>query len=397
MNEDWNLRDCYNEIFHLIMKKNRVYCFINNYYPSFKSGGPVRSLVNLYDNLSSEIKFKFITSDRDAGDKERFEFIENYKKNYDIGKGETLFLPEMLFDYIFTIFRVLKEISSKDFVYFNSLFNFRYTIVPLILLKLFGKNKQPKIILSPRGELMPGALKISKNKKFFYLLFFRVFLIRNIKFHATSSEEQENISNILNRESNLISNLPASTNLSKTTVKKNDGLNLVYVSRITEKKNLDFFIRSLKHIDDDIKIRLDIFGPANGKDLAYLNKCVALSRELKKNITINFHKPIPNSKVFSTLINYDFSVLPTKGENFGHTIVEALLCGLPVVISKHTPFSDIEKENSGFILDIEDENSFVKLLPKMKSFKQNPKIIKEYVARKINLPKSISKYHKLFS
>ena len=42
-----------------------ILVFLGNYLPGFKSGGPLRTIVNLVDNLSDEFEFLIITSDRD--------------------------------------------------------------------------------------------------------------------------------------------------------------------------------------------------------------------------------------------------------------------------------------------------------------------------------------------
>ena len=52
-------------------------------------------------------------------------------------------------------------------------------------------------------------------------------------------------------------------------------------------------------------------------------------------------------------------LLPTLGENFGHVISEALVGGCPVIISDQTPWRDLEKEQVGWDIDLNDEVSFV--------------------------------------
>ena len=49
-------------------------------------------------------------------------------------------------------------------------------------------------------------------------------------------------------------------------------------------------------------------------------------------------------------------------ENYGHSIVEALLCGTPVLISDSTPWRGLEAEGVGWDLPIADEAAFVRAL-----------------------------------
>ena len=53
-------------------------------------------------------------------------------------------------------------------------------------------------------------------------------------------------------------------------------------------------------------------------------------------------------------------VLPTTGENFGHSIFEAFLAGRPVLISDQTPWLDLASKKTGWALSLDDPDAFVK-------------------------------------
>ena len=52
------------------------------------------------------------------------------------------------------------------------------------------------------------------------------------------------------------------------------------------------------------------------------------------------------------LPNYDFFVMLSEGENFGHSIFEALAVGLPVLISNLTPWKNLESRKIGWDVDV---------------------------------------------
>jgi glycosyltransferase involved in cell wall biosynthesis len=60
-------------------------------------------------------------------------------------------------------------------------------------------------------------------------------------------------------------------------------------------------------------------------------------------------------------------LLPTLGENFGHSIIEALSAGLPVIISNRTPWKNLMVEGVGADLPLEDELEFVRQLEHFQS------------------------------
>ena len=45
-----------------------ILVFVRHYLPGYRSGGPVRSLANLVDNLGDSLDFRIVTMDRDASD-----------------------------------------------------------------------------------------------------------------------------------------------------------------------------------------------------------------------------------------------------------------------------------------------------------------------------------------
>ena len=57
--------------------------------------------------------------------------------------------------------------------------------------------------------------------------------------------------------------------------------------------------------------------------------------------------------------------MPTLGENFGHSILEALAASLPVLISDQTPWRDLEMRKAGFDLPLGDRDQFTVAIDKL--------------------------------
>ena len=62
---------------------------------------------------------------------------------------------------------------------------------------------------------------------------------------------------------------------------------------------------------------------------------------------------------------YDLLFMPSQGENFGHTMAEALACGLPMLISDRTPWKGLEAAHAGWDVSLDDRTAFAKALQTM--------------------------------
>ena len=61
----------------------------------------------------------------------------------------------------------------------------------------------------------------------------------------------------------------------------------------------------------------------------------------------------------------DLFLLPTRGENFGHAIFDALEVGLPVLISDQTPWRELEQIGAGWSLSLADPDRFAAAIDRM--------------------------------
>jgi len=127
-------------------------------------------------------------------------------------------------------------------------------------------------------------------------------------------------------------------------------LKLVNVARISVEKGTLKMIESLKTVETELI--LDIYGPIYDHD--YWGKCQKAIAQLPNNVTVNHKGFIESDLVLDTIKTYDFFVLLSEGENFGHAILEALSVGCPVIISDKTPWRDLVSKGIGWDLNIND-------------------------------------------
>ena len=333
--------------------KNILIC-IDWYLPAYEAGGPIQSIVNLTDHLSDDICFWIYTSNTDLNKKLK---LPKHKLNcwVKVEKNKVFYSDTNSLDFR----SILNIIKTKNFdaVYLNSMFSLKFSLVPLLIAKLF----KIKIFFAPRGMLGDGALSFKKYKKSIFIKLFKLLgLHHNIIWHSTDITEKEEIK-INFGEKSLVYNAP---NLSKKVKKafnfkyKNENhLCLFYLSRISPKKNLLMILELLNKIDVTINLEFDIIGPID--DEKYWSKCLKQIKLLNNNISVSYLGSIPNNKINEILKTKHLMILPTLHENFGHVIVDSWQIGCPVIISKNTPWKNLEEKNIGFDIDINDVQSFI--------------------------------------
>jgi glycosyltransferase involved in cell wall biosynthesis len=255
--------------------------------------------------------------------------------------------------------RALAELGPCA-LYFQSAVDFSLTVVPLVLRRLGLLARGLPVIVAPRGEFSAGARALKSFRKAVYFRVARLAgLYSGVVWHATKSEEVAEIHALWGPDADVVvaPNLPAripADQLPLRQPKRAGTLRLVFLSRVSRMKNLDGALRILAAVGADV--RLDIFGAR--EDAPYWNECVALMRDLPANVRVNYCDTVPPSEVIATLARYDALLLPSHGENFGHVIHEAMLAGLPVVISDRTPWRDLAPRRIGFDLPLDHPEAF---------------------------------------
>jgi glycosyltransferase involved in cell wall biosynthesis len=343
----------------VLMAKKKILLFSDWFYPGFMAGGPIQSSFNLINHLKDIYDFSVITRDTDYTDTIPYKGIKS-----DVWTT----LPNGMRVYYFSTQNLsypnmakLIESEKFDIAYLNSMYSPRFTIMPLFILNRLKK----KVILAPRGMLAPSAIAIKSWKKRPFLLWIKnSSLIKNMHFHAASEQEAGHIRNVFGKkaEVRLAPNLPGKMELPPFVAKRKDVgmVHLVSVARVSPEKNLLFALEVLQKVKG--KVKFDIYGPVY--DYPYWEKCKAVLNKLPENIEAEHFGPIVKDEIPSALKDVHFLFMPTQGENFGHTILEAMVCGCPAIISDQTPWRNMELTKAGFDLPLNNQKGFVDAIEK---------------------------------
>jgi glycosyltransferase involved in cell wall biosynthesis len=253
----------------------------------------------------------------------------------------------------------LREVEA-DAYYVNSLLSPRFGIQP-VLLRWCGWLRERPMVLAPRGELHPGALRLKKSKKRSFLeVARRSPAYSRIHWQAGSADEALHIRRwfpsgpvTVARDLTMVE---APRDIARPQ-KRKGMLRVVTLSRITPVKNIVGAIEMVSKLQGEIAF--DIYGPAED---AYLRECKRHAARVPPNVHVGFPGDVPHERVMETLAAYHVFLLPTFGESFGHAILESLVAGVPPVISDQTPWRELDDAGVGWDLPVDDQGSFVRVL-----------------------------------
>lgn len=343
-------------------KKPIILTFNRNYLPGYRAGGPIRTLANMVEKLGNEIDFRIITRDRDAGMDKPFDNISHSDWNR-VSHAQVLYLkPENIS--LYRLVKIFKEVQP-DLIYLNSFFDNIFT-QRILLARRLGRLGMTPVILAPRGEFSSGALGLKRLKKFFYLYFTKTIkLYSNLIWQVSSEREQEDILRALayvcSNDIRVAINLapPSEQQQVKRNIRdKGEPLQVCFLSRISPMKNLDFALKVMAQVR--LPVVFTIYGP---KEVAsYWAECESLIASLPPNIKVIYEGEVHPNAVKQTLSQHDLFFFPTRGENYGHVIHEALAAGLPVLISDQTPWSEVQKREIGWVFPLSSLEPFVEAI-----------------------------------
>lgn len=333
----------------------RVLIVLDYYLPGVNAGGPVRSVANLVEHLGDEVDFLVATRDHDAGEQHPYAGI-THEAWQPVGRAKVRYLSPRVLG---TITRLVQR-TPHDVLYLSSYFS-RYSI-ELLWARRFGIDVGSRLVIAPRGQFGDGALALKVAKKRAWLALANLSGVHaGVTWHATNSVEAEQITRMAKPEGSIIvaSNVPSPGTAHRRSAPKTPRkLRMVTVGRIHPMKNIVEGIRWLADVEGEI--HWDVFGPHEDRD--YLADCRRAAGNLPTSMRVEFPGPLAHADIEARLVEYDLFFLPTQGENFGHSIYEALAAGVPVLVSDRTPWRGLAAKGAGWDLPLDAPEAFKKVL-----------------------------------
>ncbi|HZN54603.1 MAG TPA: glycosyltransferase [Candidatus Polarisedimenticolaceae bacterium] len=217
-----------------------------------------------------------------------------------------------------------------------------------------SRRARRPFVISPRGSLDPAALAFSRRKKRVFLALGARRALAHAWVHATSELEAGYVRALVpSARIGIVPNGVVVPDLPSARPGPRGPRTILFLGRIHPKKNVLTLVRAWRAVAPrHPDARLLIAGPDDGGHRAEVVRAIADAR-LDGSVVLE-------DAVFGEAKRDLFAraaclVFPSRTENFGNVVAEALSHGLPVVASTGTPWAGLRSHDSGWWVDPTDE------------------------------------------
>ena len=238
---------------------------------------------------------------------------------------------------------------AMDIVHTNSLW-----MMPNVYPGVVKDRGNCKLVISPRGTVSEWALSRARFRKG---LVWRMGQRKSLEsadlIHVTSMDEMADVRRLgLKNPVAVIANGVICPVAYRPRDPSRSERTCLFLARIHPKKGLDHLLQAWRSIVSTNKDwKLVIAGPTRSAYAAKLKADVESSALPR----IEFVGEVTGEAKIRLLNSSDLYILPTHSENFGISIAEALAHGLPSIVYKGAPWSELDSRKAGWWIDTDAE------------------------------------------
>jgi glycosyltransferase involved in cell wall biosynthesis len=249
-----------------------------------------------------------------------------------------------------------RSIPDFDVIHVHGVYRF-----PTTAAAYWSRRYGVPYIIRPHGSLDPYLYDKSSSLLWVKRLYERLFDLPNLNaasaIHYTAEDERERASFLKLRAPSFIvpnglawdcySTLPERGEL-RARLGIGEAPVVLFLGRLHFKKGLDLLVaafEAVRHARPNAQ--LVIAGPENDD---YGQKVRGWVSNLGLDAAVHFVGPLQGLDVVKAYVDADVFALPSYTENFGMTVIEAMACALPVVISDQVNIhSEISEAGAGLV------------------------------------------------
>lgn len=222
-----------------------------------------------------------------------------------------------------------------------------------------ARKHQCKLIVSPRGAFSPWAMANgSRFKKMFWALLQRPALRPVVLFHATAESEYEDIRRLGFKQP--VAVIPNGIDVPSWSVEsriKASRRTVLFLGRLHVTKGLDLLLPAWVALEKAFpNWGLVIVGESAGyaRETEYVEEMRLLASTLGAK-RVKFAGAKIGEQKWQAYADADLFVLPTRSENFGIAVAEALAMGVPAIVTRGAPWAGLVDRKAGWWTDISVE------------------------------------------
>lgn len=326
---------------------------IPSYIPAYQIGGPVKSTHDLCKALVRRgIGVSVFTTTIGLDQMPRPMPYRDNIEGVEVTYFPAIFLKK--YNYAYGIARAIRErVKDYDLVHIHSVFSYT-TLVTSFLCR---KNKIP-YILNPFGALDPDMinLKNALAKKLYIGMVEKNNVEGASLVQVGSDYERRKIQKLGFRKK--IEIMPPGLDFLEYN-KKDDILRkrfpelenkriILYLGRIHPKKGLEILLKAFSRV---ITLRDDTYLVVAGPIDNYAKRIISFVRNSSLEKRVIFTGMLLGTDKIAAFYASDLFVLSSYGENFSIAALEALACGVPVILTREVGLSpDVKEYGAGFIV-----------------------------------------------
>ncbi len=259
-----------------------------------------------------------------------------------------------------------------------------------VLLLLYAKVRGVKTIISSESSV------VDKDRSFSREFLKKLFLKQADGFFCFGTTSVNYLLDleipdhkILVKKAAVVDNYRLSDLYQKAIIHKkgNDRRHFIYVGRLAPEKNLEFLLQAFAHLNQALPIhhQWGLILVGEGPDRQNLEKFV----EVNQLPHVTFTGGKTWQQIPAQLANADVLVLPSLSEPWGLVVNEAMLCGMPVVVSDRSGCAPdlVKSGQNGFLID---PLSMKSLVTAMMAYATNPSLIPQHGNRSKELVAAFS-------
>ena len=358
-------------------KRMKLLCVIPNYWPAFQYGGTVAAMHCLNRAFAKKgIQISVYTTDLGLKGKvavNQEQDLEGVKVVYFSFTKFFQFMGTAGWQFSRQMSMALKNnLQGFDAVFIVDIWNY-----PAAAAAHYSRMYKKPYILIPSGMLYPYAFskKIWKKMPYYHLVVKRDLKHAALMQYTTEDEEKKTHSFLALKNKAVVipngidlpefSSLPGREILRDSYAHLKDKKIIIFAGRLRWIKGLDILLKAYVLL---AKQRSDVHLLIAGNDVGGFGKEVRrwvkqagmnyAERPLGKrdggleDARVTFTGILNNREKLAVYAGSDIFVLPSYSENFGMAAVEAMACGLPVIISNKVGISkEVGQNKAGVVID----------------------------------------------